>query len=215
MAITSYAELQTAIQNWRDRSDTGFTDRVPEFIALAEARLNRKAPVRLAETNTTLTGTTDSREIALPDDFLEPIALFLTTSGQQERLAPIIAGNYALTTTSGWPEAWMINGSNIDLNCPCDQAHTFLLRYRKRLFDLANTDPNWLLTNHPDVYLWGSLVEAANWEDDDAAIAKYEVRLKRAEAEVRWMEARSKAVAPMRVDPALASVGRWNINSDT
>ena len=44
MAINTYATLQTAVANWLDRSD--LTDRIPEFIALAEARMNRN--LRLA-----------------------------------------------------------------------------------------------------------------------------------------------------------------------
>ena len=39
MAISTFAELKTAAANWLDRSD--LTDRIPEFIALAEARFNR------------------------------------------------------------------------------------------------------------------------------------------------------------------------------
>ncbi|MDP3937083.1 MAG: hypothetical protein Q8R92_03000 [Deltaproteobacteria bacterium] len=214
MAITSLSELKTAVQNWNSgRADTTFTDRLDEFVSLAESRLNVELAVRTAEVDTSLAGTLDSREIALPSDFLEPVALFLTTFGERERLAPIVAGNYELGTTSGTPSAWMINGSNIDLDKPCDQAHTFSFRYRKKLFDLATTDPNWLLTNHPNVYLFAVLAEAANWEDDDAVALKYEARLRQAIAGVRWLQARSNSGAPLRTDAALVSVGGFNINS--
>ena len=39
MAIGTYAELQTAVANWLDRGD--LTDRIVEFIDLAEVRINR------------------------------------------------------------------------------------------------------------------------------------------------------------------------------
>jgi hypothetical protein len=39
MAIGTYSELQTAVANWLGRDD--LTDRIPEFIDLAEARLSR------------------------------------------------------------------------------------------------------------------------------------------------------------------------------
>ena len=39
MAISNYAELQTATANWLDRTD--LTDRIPEFIDLAESTFNR------------------------------------------------------------------------------------------------------------------------------------------------------------------------------
>ena len=39
MAITTYAQLQTAAASWLDRTD--LTATIPEFIELAEARFNR------------------------------------------------------------------------------------------------------------------------------------------------------------------------------
>ena len=47
MAIGTYAELQTAVANWLDRDD--LTDRIPEFIALAEAKMNRVLRISLME----------------------------------------------------------------------------------------------------------------------------------------------------------------------
>ncbi len=40
MAINSYSTLQTAIQDWMDRSDV--SGDVADFISLAEARFNRE-----------------------------------------------------------------------------------------------------------------------------------------------------------------------------
>ena len=51
MAISTFAELKTAAANWLDRSD--LTDRIPEFIALAEARFNRVLRIRDMETVST------------------------------------------------------------------------------------------------------------------------------------------------------------------
>ena len=47
MAITTYSELQTAIDNWLARTD--LAGRSPEFIALAEARMNRELETRSQE----------------------------------------------------------------------------------------------------------------------------------------------------------------------
>ena len=47
MAISNYSELQTAVANWLDRDD--LTARIPEFIALAEARFNRVLRLRSME----------------------------------------------------------------------------------------------------------------------------------------------------------------------
>ena len=66
MAITTYAELQTAIGNWLDHSL--FTARIPEFITLFEACANRRLRVRQQETSTNLTPSGGS--VALPSDYL-------------------------------------------------------------------------------------------------------------------------------------------------
>ena len=60
MAITTYTELKSAIADYMARSD--LTGNVEDFIALAEARLNRL--LKMVETDATLTGTAASRRIA-------------------------------------------------------------------------------------------------------------------------------------------------------
>ena len=44
MAINTYSTLQTAVANWLDRDD--LTDRIPEFVSLAEATFNRTLRLR-------------------------------------------------------------------------------------------------------------------------------------------------------------------------
>ena len=84
MAISNYAELQTAIVTWMARDGDGdLTSQAPTFIALGESRLNRDLPLRVMEVDTTLTGATSSRELTLPSDFVEPISLHLTSYGDE------------------------------------------------------------------------------------------------------------------------------------
>ena len=64
MSIGTFAELKTAAANWLDRSD--LTDRIPEFIVLAEARFNRVLRIRDMETVSTAISTTGgTREYSL------------------------------------------------------------------------------------------------------------------------------------------------------
>ncbi|WP_298966149.1 hypothetical protein [uncultured Roseibium sp.] len=215
MAFDNLADLKTELQKYRGRSDTEFMERLDGFVALFESRANIDLPIRTAEVNTTLTGAIGSRSIDLPADFSSPIAVFLTTYGTEDFLSPIIAGNYELGTTNGTPRAWMINGSKLDFDVPCDQEHTFKFRYRMTSLDLATTDPNWLLTNHPNTYLYGCLKEAAVWSRDFQDADAYESLYMDAEKRISWNESRSKSVAPLRVDPALSTTGGYNINSDS
>ena len=64
MAINTYSTLQTAVANWLDRND--LTDRIPEFISLAEATFNRTLRLRAMETTVSDTTPSGSKEDALP-----------------------------------------------------------------------------------------------------------------------------------------------------
>jgi len=69
MAINSYSSLQTAVANWLDRSD--LTDRIPEFIDLAEARINRALRVRLMESVKVISLVGGTKRYPLPSDYLQ------------------------------------------------------------------------------------------------------------------------------------------------
>jgi hypothetical protein len=70
VSISTYTELQTAVANWLARDD--LTARIPEFIALAEAKFNRVLLHPRMETRVTLTVDTNLASpefLDLPTDF--------------------------------------------------------------------------------------------------------------------------------------------------
>ena len=69
MAISTYSELQTAVANWLNRDD--LTDRIPEFITLAEARFNRALRIRAMEGLYTASTVKDQRNYNLPTNYLQ------------------------------------------------------------------------------------------------------------------------------------------------
>ena len=66
MSINTFAELKTAIANFLARDD--LTDRIPEFIELAEGRINRELETREQEKRATATLTADNEYVSLPSD---------------------------------------------------------------------------------------------------------------------------------------------------
>ncbi len=78
MAISNYTELNTAVANWLDRDD--LTDRIPEFIALAEARFNRLLRIRAMEEKQTASTVAGQRNLALPTNFIQMRNLQINTS---------------------------------------------------------------------------------------------------------------------------------------
>jgi len=152
------------------RSDiTGSTS---DFVSLAEARLNREiGPVT---TDATLTGTAGSRRIDISSIALvQPIALHIVVSGDEEQVNLRPDGSFPYWDDSGQPSYAAFEGTNLDFNTLLDQAYSFRLTYQARLA-LSDASPtNWLLEQHPDLYLaacitWGGLYvkndgEAAKW----------------------------------------------------
>ena len=211
MSISTYSDLKSAVADWIERAD--LNARASDLVTLAEARLNRSLPLNANRVDAQLVGSLGYRTLELPDDFYEPISLKLTTFGIETLLKPLVSGLFNYGTYNGVPNRWCINGENIDLDVPCDQSHTFVFRYRKafKLSDSCQT--NWLLTNAPDVYLHGCLVEAAYLTQDMDKLKLYEARLTAAIEQAAEQDARNAALATLSVDPALMPPVPFNINS--
>lgn len=207
MAITTYGELQTAAANWLVRGD--LTARIPEFITLAEARLNRVLRARLAETEVALTATPGSRAIALPAGFTEPLRVWFVRLGQREELLFREAGLMSAGTVRGEPRAWGVDGANLVFDRPCELAYALVLRML-RAFALSDAAPaNGLLSDAPDVYLFATLCEAAPFLRDGELADAYETKLARAIGELNAKDARSRAARTLSTDlPALVGAVR-------
>ena len=181
MAITTYAELQTATANWLDRTDLG--DRIPEFIELAEASFNRT--IRQPDMVTK----NDSFSIAgryntLPADTLEivRIVLDLTPVIVLEYLTPEeISERRIVMTATGRPYYFtVIGGSSNQLEVvpSPDSTYTSSIVYYTRIAALSDSaTSNWLLAAHPDIYLFGTLVEAEPYLKNDERMPMWTSRL--------------------------------------
>lgn len=163
MAISTFAELKTAMGNWLDRSD--LSSRLPEFIALYEGEVNRELIVRQQVTSTTLTPTAGAA--SLPSDYLAWKKV--TWTGTPNRVLEYVDPNYLgarfADGASGNPIQFTIEGSTLKVGPIDNTGLTFLYAQKvPALSDSATT--NWLLTSHPDAYLFGSLTMAATFTED-------------------------------------------------
>jgi hypothetical protein len=167
MAISTYAELLTAIENWAHRDDTSFTARIPEFIKLAEARFNRV--LRTTDMEETLASTAlSSGAASLPAGFLAFKELrfngSVTYTLQPKALEWIRAQD---NTSAGDAEYFAVTGSQVVCWPPTGPiAGT----YYKTISNLQDNSTNWLLTAHPDLYLFAVLTESALFTQDDSRI---------------------------------------------
>jgi len=215
MAIGTYSELQTAVSDWMARSD--LSGNAADFITLAEARLNREIPA--VQTDVTLTGTLGSRRIDVSaNSVTSAIALFLVdTDGDETELTRKMDGTFPYLDTSGEPTYWAMDGTNIDFDCPLDSAYTFRFRIRQRYALSALVPTNWLLTNHPDIYLAAALVWGGAFTKDFPYASAFVSSLESGIPSVNNIIMEQNR-GLLTVDPALRSVGGYtfaNWTNDT
>lgn len=207
MAITTYAQLQAAAANWLVRAD--LTARIPDFIALAEARLNRVLRTRLAEAEVSLATTLGARRVALPAGFTEPLRLWIERNGERIELPFIEASLMGASSLRGEPGAWTVDGADVAFDRPCDQAYALVLRML-RAFALSDAAPtNSLLADAPDVYLFAVLSEAGPFLRDAELATTYEGKLGRAIEELNAKDARSRAPQRLTTELPDLTLERW------
>jgi len=176
MAITNYTELQAAVANWLARDD--LSGRIPEFITLCEAKLNRELYARQMETRSTTTVDIASDEpefITLPDDFQSMRRMRLSSVSGKPHLLYKSGGQMDEYRTSigdiaGRPLYFSIIADELELVPTPDDAYIIEMVYRTNIPALADNTTNWLLTLAPDVYLYGALLEAAPYTKEDERI---------------------------------------------
>tara|TARA_R110000737_G_scaffold330319_1_gene345898 strand:+ start:152 stop:781 length:630 start_codon:yes stop_codon:yes gene_type:complete len=187
MAIGTFAQLKTAAANWLDRSD--LTARIPEFITLAEARFNRVLRIRDMETvSTAISTAAGTREYSLPTGFVQMKEFHLSTDPltplayiTPEMMTRIWAGS-----SKGRPEVFTIIADNVRLGPNPDAVYTTSMLYYKTFTALSDSaTTNDMLTNNPDVYLYGTLLEAEPFIMNDQRVGL-------------WLAAFDKAVSDIQ-----------------
>ena len=169
MAITTYAELQTSIANWLNRDD--LTTVIPDFISLTEAGINRS--LRHYKMINRVDATLDSRYVQMPADWMETVR-FSITSGNTYKIELISRDDmleYRQNTAdvSGRPRFYANIGDTIEVFPTPDADYQMQLQYYAKTPELSTSNAsNWLLASAPDIYLYGALVQAAPYLNDDA-----------------------------------------------
>jgi hypothetical protein len=196
MSITTYSELKTAIENWLDHQL--FTARVPEFIALFEATANRRLRVRQQEAGAELT---PSAGVAtLPSDYLSWRRV--RWLGSPERVLEYVEPSYLNAAypdlTDDPPSLFSISASTLLIRSSSTTSMR-LLYYQKvpALSDSAAT--NWLLTAHPDLYLFGALVEAEMFGVNDERAPLWKARRDEIFDEIEKLSNKTRGAGAVRV----------------
>jgi len=185
MAIGTFSELKTAAANWLGRDD--LTDRIPEFIVLAEARMNRIIDARAQEVRATATLTADDAYTSLPTDLrtIRSVQLNTTPTTVCRFMPPAMLERTYPSTTTGKPLAYTVIGTEIKFAPTPDSGYTAEILYTQGITALSDTNANnTYLTRSPDAYLYGTLSEAHRYLMDPAQANNFDQLFSRVMAEI-------------------------------
>lgn len=177
MSLNTYAGLKTSIAAWLKRSD--LTTIIPDLVVLAEARIARDLRLRRQIVSANLTLTASVQGVDLPLDWLE--FENVTLNGDPPRQLTYVNiehldSKYPSTWT-GMPAVYTLEGDKILFGPTPDKAYTAGVFYYGKFAALsADTDTNWLLTNHPSIYLFAALAEAEPYLVNDNRAVMWEAK---------------------------------------
>ena len=171
MALSNYTELQDSIADFLNRSD--LTSVIPDFITMCEADLNRTLRVR--DMSIRSRAPINSQYVKLPADFLGMRNIDLLT----DPVTPLTYKNlqnldiHRAGDSTGKPLYYSVMQDSIEFAPVPDGDYTIEIVYYQKIPALSSgvTDGvNWLLTDHPDAYLYGSLMHSAPYLQADERI---------------------------------------------
>lgn len=204
MALDTYTNLKTAIGDWLNRSD--LTSVIPDFITLAEAEMQRR--IRRKTSSTTIY--IYAANMNGPTDMGAPVSLRLSSAEPSrdlplklctpQMLAEVRARASGVTAR---PTHWGFWDSQLQFAPVPDQSYDGILVYEATFTALSgSTASNAILTEAPDAYLFGALLQAAPYLEHDERIpvwqAKFDAAIDQLN-EKRWHESYGAGLTDVRL----------------
>ena len=165
MSLDTYTNLKATIQDWAHDSEV--QPRVDDIILLCETEIYNPAPlqtliavplrVREMQTRATASADTTSRFLALPTGYLSMRNLTYSTGGKQVDVRLSAPESLRVQSAAGMPRYYTVT-SQLEFDRIPDSAYTMEMNYYKKPTALSSSNQtNDILTNYPNVYLFGCL----------------------------------------------------------
>jgi hypothetical protein len=176
MALDNYANLKAEIIDWSHRDD--LDTRIDSFIDLAETEMlsNNIEPLRLrsGETLASFTTSTSTRFVALPTDYQSSRKLRIQiVNGESMSLRYRTPEQLNIKSSVGLPSFFTIT-DQIEFDRISDQAYSGEIQYYADFTALSTSNTtNSVLTNNPNVYLYGALWALRIFTEQPDSAANY------------------------------------------
>lgn len=163
MALDNYSNLKAAVRRWTHRTDLDAV--MDDIIDLCESEIyfgEEPLKLRLMEARATASLDTSSRFLALPDDFISVrrLKIDLTNGDYTLQYRTPDQLTYEQVDVTGKPQRFTVT-TQLEFDRVPDDDYTAEIQYYKKLGALSSAAPtNTLLTNYPNIYLYGCLSAA-------------------------------------------------------
>jgi hypothetical protein len=177
MALATYADLLTQTANWLKRAD--LTSNIPDFVVLAESKINKGLRVRQMET--TMATVMASGVIAVPTNYVALKDAYISSTTPYgdlaRKTAEFVYEKYPNRVADKQPIYIAREGNNFIFGPYPDANYTVTFVYYNRLGALVN-GPNTVYTSYPGLWLFGALAEAAPFLRNDSRVALWQAKFK-------------------------------------
>lgn len=177
MSIATYADLLTSVAGYLHRSD--LTPNIPDFVTLAESKINKRLRIRQMETTTS--STMASGVISIPANYISLKDAYISNTnpvnGLSRKTAEWVLEKYPRRLPDKMPEAIARQGSQFIFGPYPDVNYTVTLVYWNRFAPLA-TSLNDTFLAYPGAWLFGALAESAPFLKNDSRVQLWEAKFK-------------------------------------
>jgi len=179
----TYSGLLASAADWLHRTD--LTALIPDLVTMTEEAVNYGddtldiAPLRTADQETIWTSTSSvpavcvaaSNYVILPADFVDMRQLFVYDSAgiknELKRTATMPLFQSDRANITGVPQWYFVSKNQLYLIPQPSSAFVLHGIYYGTVGPLATQLTNWLMSNHPRVYLFGTCMYASPWLGTD------------------------------------------------
>jgi hypothetical protein len=210
--FSNYANLMANIAETLNRQD--LLDAIPGFVQLVEGKVNADDRFRCLASLVRSQAPLADQYMALPADYISMLnfrnlGVYGTTSpgdpplGRLDELTPAQADiQRQLLPNTDTPKFFINLGQEFELLPSPDQEYLGQMIYYALVPPLASseTGTNWLLSAYPNIYYYGSLLEAAPYLRNDDRIAVWDSQYEKMAEQIKISNDRGQfSGAPMKM----------------
>lgn len=168
----NYTQLQTAIQQYTENTESTFVSNIPNFVIDAENIINNTVQLPAFRKNVTGETTQDFQYLNIPSDFLSVFSIAVMDINNPTSMVNnyryllnkdvnYIREAFPFPGVTGVPQYYALFSNNSFILGPTpDQCYHIELHYFAYPPSITVAGTSWVGTNFPNVLLWGSLVNA-------------------------------------------------------